>query len=163
MARIMVALPLLAVTPVTASAGCSLEDLAFMEGVWRSDNGSTQGEERWSRTAAHTLAGSAWEARGAALSFAEALSIVAAEDGSVEMHLRHFDGALNHAWEEQDSPMIFRAARCEADSAVFDGTGAKEGEHITYRRAGAELVFIGDFLRQGKPFRVELHLHRSPS
>jgi hypothetical protein len=155
--RIMASL-LLAATPLCARAACSLEDVAFMEGVWRVDDGGSHGEERWTRTAANTLAGSAWVAKGTALSFAEALSIVAAEDGTVEMHLRHFDGTLSHAWEEKDAPMIFRAARCEANTAVFDGIGAKQGEHITYQRSGDELAFVGDFLRKGAPFRVELRM-----
>lgn len=145
---------------VHAADACSIQALRFMEGVWQSEEGDTRGEERWSLTTANTLAGSAWESKGAALGFAEALSILP-QDGTIQMRLRHFDGTLQHAWEEKDSPMIFQLARCDASSAVFDGTGDKAGEHITYRRSGDVLTFIGDFLRKGKPFRVELRMRRA--
>jgi hypothetical protein len=143
-----------------AFAACGVQDLGFLKGVWQSQDGQTSGEERWTLTAANTWSGSAWEAKGETLAFAEALSILAVEDGTVEMHLRHFDGALNRAWEDKDRPMIFRLASCDKSSAVFDGTGDKAGEHITYRRSGDRLEFIGDFLRKGEPFRVEVHLRR---
>jgi hypothetical protein len=142
------------------ASDCSMADLKFLRGEWHSVDGDTRGVERWSLTAANTLAGSSWVVKGGAVSFAEALSI-AALDGGIEMHLRHFDGALNHAWEEKDSPMVFRLARCEAGYAVFDGTGDKTGEHISYRRSGDRLDFTGDFLRQGKPFRVAIEMHEA--
>ena len=133
---------------------------AFCRGEWQYEEGSTRGEERWSLTAANTWAGSAWVTKDGTLTFAEALSILP-QGGTIEMHLRHFDGTLKHAWEEKDSPMIFQLARCDAGPAVFDGTGDKMGEHITYRLSGDELQFIGDFLRKGKPFRVELRMRRA--
>ena len=139
---------------------CAIGDVSFLQGAWLSVRGDTRGEERWTLTAANTLAGSAWEANGSKVSFAELLSIQAGDDG-LEMHLRHFDGGLNHAWEDKDSPMRFRLASCDGASAVFEGLGDKAGERITYRRSGEELVFIGDFLRQGKPFKVELHMQRA--
>lgn len=138
---------------------CTLQDLAFLQGTWRSEQGERRGEERWSLTAANTWAGSSWEAAGAKLSFAEASSITE-QDGNIELRLRHFDGALAHAWEEKDAPMVFRLAHCDAQSVVFDGAGDRLGEHITYRRSGERLDFIGDFLRKGEPFRVELSMHR---
>jgi hypothetical protein len=151
---------LLLLSTATFAAECSMADLGFLQGEWRSEDGDTRGVERWSLTAANTLAGSSWVAKGTKLTFAEALSI-AVQDGTIEMHLRHFDGVLNHAWEEKDSPMIFRLAHCEADSAVFDGVADKVGEHITYRRSGDRLDFTGDFLRKGKPFRVEIEMHKA--
>jgi hypothetical protein len=152
---------LLSTASSRAFAACGVQDLGFLKGVWQSQDGQTSGEERWTLTAANTWSGSAWEAKGETLAFAEALSILTVEDGSVEMHLRHFDGALNRAWEDKDHPMIFRLASCDKRSAVFDGTGDKAGEHITYRRSGDRLEFIGDFLRKGEPFRVEVHLRRA--
>jgi Domain of unknown function (DUF6265) len=142
-----------------AAEHCSMQALRFLEGAWQRQDGATRGEERWSLTAADTLLGSAWEAKDKSLSFSEFSSIQPAGDG-IEMHLRHFDGALMRAWEDKDAPMIFTAARCGAGSAVFDGTGTRQGEHITYRRDGDHLTFIGDFLRKGQPFRVEITLQR---
>jgi len=149
-----------AIISSTAAAACDIADLGFLEGVWRSEQGNHHGEERWIRAAANTWAGAAWEGNDSVVSFAEAMSIVP-HDGTVELHLRHFDGALNHAWEEKDQPMIFRLARCDASSVVFDGTGEKTGEHITYRRLGDRLEFTGDFLRKGAPFQVVLQMQKS--
>lgn len=92
----------------------------------------------------------------------EALSI-SPQNNRIEMHLRHFDGSLSHAWEEKESPMVFALARCDEQSAVFDGTGDREGEHITYRRTAEGLTFVGDFLHRGKPVRVEVHMRKAAS
>ena len=143
--------------PVGAATPCSMDDLAFLQGDWRYTEGPATGEERWALTAADTLAGSSWEAKGAALSFVEALSILRQND-RIEMRLRHFDGSLSHAWEEKDSPMVFALAQCDGRSAIFDGTGSRAGEHITYRKTAEGLLFIGDFLHQGNPAHVEVHM-----
>jgi hypothetical protein len=154
---------LLGLSHSASASACSLKDLAFLQGTWRSAQGDSQGEERWSLTAANTWSGSSWEASGGKLNFAESLSITDQGEGKgIEMHLRHFDGALTHAWEEKDAPMVFQLAQCDANSAVFDGTADKLGEHITYRRAGKHLTFTGDFLRKGAPFRVQLSMYRAP-
>jgi len=141
----------------SAATVCAIDDLSFLQGDWHYTDGPATGEERWVLTAANTLAGSSWEARGTTLTFVEALSIYP-QDDRVEMHLRHFDGSLNHAWEEKDSPMIFALVQCDGKSAVFDGTGARAGEHITYRKTTQGLKFVGDFLHQGKPVRVEVNM-----
>jgi hypothetical protein len=134
---------------------CGVSDLAWLQGLWHSADGKSVGEERWVTTPANSLAGSAWVVQGSAVSFVEANSI-SVQGTSVEMHLRHFDGTLGHAWEEKDVPLVFTLAKCEGQSAVFDGSGAKTGEHITYRRTGDSLIFVGDFLRRGAPLRVEV-------
>jgi hypothetical protein len=138
----------------SAEASCSIDDLAFMQGDWRYAEGPLSGEERWVLTAANTLAGSSWETKGAVLSFVEALSILRQNDG-IEMHLRHFDGSLSHAWEDKDSPMVFTLTQCDGRSAVFDGVGSRAGEHITYRKTAEGLTFVGDFLHGGKSVHVE--------
>ena len=146
--------------PAIAAASCAIEDLAFMQGEWHSSDGTAKGEERWLLTPANTLAGSSWVAKGSELSFVEALSI-SPQNNRIEMHLRHFDGSLSHAREEKDSPMVFALERCDGQYAVFDGTGAREGEHITYRRTTEGLTFVGDFLHQGKPVRVEVQMGKA--
>ena len=161
MKRALLTVFLLAATAAAAPlAACDVGDLGFMAGVWHSVKDDTRGEERWTLTSANTWSGSSWVTQGGKLSFAEALSIVP-QDGSLEMHLRHFDGALNRAWEEREAPMRFRLATCEPGVAVFEGLGDKTGEHITYRRSGDVLEFVGDFLRKGQPLRVEVRMQRS--
>jgi hypothetical protein len=55
----------------------------------------------------------------------------------------------------------FALARCDGQSAVFDGTGAQDGEHITYRTTAEGLTFVGDFIHQGKPVRVEVQMRKA--
>jgi len=148
--------------PANAATSCEIHSLAFMQGEWHYSDGPTNGEERWVLTAANTLAGSSWEAKGTALSFVEALSI-APQNNRIEMHLRHFDGSLSRAWEEKDSPMVFALAQCDGQSAVFDGVGDRLGEHITYRKTSEGLTFVGDFLHQREPVRVEVHMRKASS
>jgi hypothetical protein len=145
---------------VFASTGCTVSDLAFMQGEWHSNDGATSGEERWVLTAANTLAGSSWVAKATAVNFVEALSI-APQNDRIEMHLRHFDGSLSRAWEDKELPMVFVLAQCDGQSAVFDGTGAKQGEHITYRKTAEGLTFVGDFLHGSKPIRVEVKMRKA--
>jgi Domain of unknown function (DUF6265) len=148
------------IIPAFASSGCTVSDLVFMQGEWHSNDGAAIGEERWVPTPANTLAGSSWVVKGTAVSFVEALSI-APQNGRIEMHLRHFDGSLSRAWEDKESPMVFVLAQCDGQSAVFDGTGDKLGEHITYRKTPEGLAFVGDFLPGGKRFRVEIKMHKA--
>jgi hypothetical protein len=155
---LLLAFALFAAALGSRAPACAVDNVSFLLGVWRSE-GQSHGEERWALTAANTLAGGAWVAEGTKLSFAEIMTIQPSDDAP-EMHLRHFDGALNRAWEEKDMPMRFRLATCDGSSAVFEGLGEKTGERITYRRSGDQLDFVGDFLRQGKPWRVEVHMHR---
>jgi hypothetical protein len=151
----------IALAAAACAPACSMGDLAFMPGVWRSESGETRGEERWSLADTNTLLGESWQAKGATLSFTEIVSIQVAQNGSVQMHLRHFDGAVNRAWEEKDTPMKFRLASCVAHSAVFGGLEGRSGERITCRRAGEQLEFVADFLRKGEPLRVEVRMQRS--
>ena len=161
LARVLAAMTLFSpLLPAAAGTVCAIDKLAFLEGDWHYTDGPTSGEERWVLTAAHTLLGSAWEAKGAMLSFVEALSVLPQND-RIEMHLRHFDGPLNHAWEDKDSPMIFALVQCDDESAVFDGVGVRAGEHITYRKTAEGLRFVGDFLHQGKSVRVEVNMHQA--
>ena len=57
--------------------------------------------------------------------------------------------------------MVFVLVQCDGQSAMFDGTGARDGEHITYRKTAGFLTFAGDFLHQGKPVRVEVHMRKA--
>jgi hypothetical protein len=159
--RMLAVATLLASTfPASAAAGCAIDDLLFLQGDWHYSYGSDTGAERWVLTAAHSLAGSSWEARGAALSFME-ISLILPAGERIELRVRHFDGSLKHAWEDQDSPMIFALAQCDGHSALFDGTGTHAGEHISYRSSAQVLTFIGDFLHQGKPVHVEVNMSKA--
>jgi hypothetical protein len=156
-------LALLLVLSATASsqaATCTLADLRFMAASWHSADTPERAQERWVVAPDDVLMGSAWEFPAGKNGFAEVMTI--RKDGEVlSMLLRHFDNALKRAWEEREAPMVFTAARCEANAAVFDGQGAHAGEHLTYRRSGDNLLIIGDFLHQGAPVQLKWHMVRA--
>lgn len=103
--------------------------------------------------------GSAWELPEAKAGYAEIMTIRPDGD-AISMLLRHFDGGLSTAWEERDAPMAFAASRCDASSVVFDGQGARAGEHLTYQREGSHLLIIGEFIHRGVPDHHEWHMTR---
>jgi len=142
------------------AAPCKLSDLQWMAGTWRNTDGNEQNEERWTLGPGGRLMGSSWtlhsDKPGGVV---EALTIQ--DDGTgVAMRLRHFDVTLGHAREMQDAPMVFTTSDCGAASVVFDGQGTQAGEHMTYRRSGDDLLWIGDFLHAGQPMHVEVHSSR---
>jgi len=142
------------VTPALADP-CTLAGLTWMHGVWRDRNDVMQVEERWTIGPDDRLLGSSWLLHpGRAGGVIEAETITS-DSGTLALRIRHFDDTISHAREEKDAPMLFLAARCDANAVVFDGQGPQAGEHIGYRREGDHLTFVGDFLHQGKPIHVE--------
>jgi hypothetical protein len=143
------------------AAPCQLTDLQWLSGTWRNTGQTTETEERWTVGPGGRLIGSSWllhtDGPGGVI---EALSIQ--DEGSVvSMHLRHFSSTLDQAREEKDAPMVFTAASCEAGTVVFDGQGTRAGEHMTYRRDGNRLSFIGDFIHNGQHIRAEETFERA--
>jgi Domain of unknown function (DUF6265) len=143
------------------AASCKLADLRWMKGVWRTETDTTSGEERWTIASNDRLMGSAWFLHKHGMGgLIEAITIQS-DGGAVAMRLRHFSSTLSQAREEKDAPMVYIAARCDANSVVFDGRGAQAGSHMTYRREGNNLTFIGDFVHHGESVREEVRFRRS--
>jgi hypothetical protein len=146
--------------PGASAAPCTVEDLSWMAGVWRNATGAEQTEERWVMAPGGRLMGSSWTLHADSPRGVIESNSIQLDGAQVAMRLRHFSADLVHAREDKDAPMLFTAARCAAQSAVFDGQGPQAGEHITYRRAGDRLTFIGDFIHQGAPIHVEVAFTR---
>ena len=136
------------------AAPCKAADLSWMQATWSNADGDERTEERWSLESG-VLMGSSWFSRADKVRVVEIMTIADADSGT-ELRMRHFSGDLGHAREEQDAPMIFALASCEANAAVFEGRGTQAGERITYRRSGDALNFLGEFIHQGKPGRAEV-------
>jgi|HubBroStandDraft_1064217.scaffolds.fasta_scaffold00009_30 hypothetical protein len=145
-----------AVAPPVRAAPCSVAQLDWLKGTWRTEtaDGRTE-EERWTDAPGGVLLGSAWTVTKGKAVFGEIMTIESGEDGPA-MRLRHFSDNLNRDWEGHDPPMLFRLADCQTRTAVLEGRGKNEGERLTYRRADRHrLVIIGDFLHAGKPDHEE--------
>jgi hypothetical protein len=144
-----------------AAQDCRLSDLGWMAGTWRNDAGASQSEERWTLASGARVMGSAWSLHADRPGGVLEISTIQQDGKAVVLRLRHFDATLAHAREAQDGPMVFTASRCDAASAVFDGEGPQTGEHMTYRRDGDRMSFVGEFLHSGQPVRVELAFKRA--
>ena len=125
-----------------------------MAGSWHNANNPHGAQERWVIAPHDALMGSAWELPADKPGFAEVMSI--RQDGdSTFMVLRHFDGALKRAWEDKESPMIFKVASCSPFHVVFDGQADRTGEHMSYDRKEDQLTITGDFIHAGKTNHME--------
>jgi hypothetical protein len=152
------AMAALGATQAIAAGTCRLGDLAWMAGVWGGGAGPDQSEERWVVAPGGRLMGSSWSLHTDRPGGFLEISTIQEDAGQVVLRLRHFDTTLVHAREPQDAPMAFTAARCDGSGAVFDGQGPQAGEHMTYRTDGGNLLFVGDFLHDGKPVQVQATL-----
>jgi len=138
-----------------AASPCSLSALHWMKGAWHDRSATMQVEERWAIGPDDRLLGSSWLLHpGRAGGVLEAETIMS-DAGTITLRIRHFDDTLAQAREDKDAPMVFLASSCAENEVVFDGQGDRAGEHITYRREGDRMRFIGDFIHQGKPIHVE--------
>jgi hypothetical protein len=157
----MATMLVVAAAPVAVSqaASCSLATIKWIAGSWQNITDAERAQERWVLAPEGVLMGSAWEFPTGKAGFAEIMTI-RQDDGAMSMILRHFDGGLARAWEERDAPMVFKASRCDSNTAVFDGAGTHVGEHLTYKRAGNTLTIIGDFLHHGVASRVDWQMVR---
>jgi hypothetical protein len=142
------------------AATCTLAGLGWMAGDWRNAKTPDRAQERWVAAPDHVLMGSSFEFPEGKGGYAEAMT-VRPDGAGIVMVLRHFDGGLARAWEDKAAPMVFAAASCEPDRAVFDGQGEHAGEHLTYARSGTTLLIVGDFLHKGVPDREEWRMVRA--
>jgi len=151
----LLALSGIVVAANAAASPCSLSALHWMKGAWHDRSATMQVEERWAIGPDDRLLGSSWLLHpGRAGGVLEAETIMS-DAGTITLRIRHFDDTLAQAREDKDAPMVFLASSCAENEVVFDGQGDRAGEHITYRREGDRMRFIGDFIHQGKPIHVE--------
>jgi len=141
----------------SAAAPCALASLSWLAGSWRSADDPQGAQERWAVAPHDVLMGTAWEFADGKPGYAEIMTV--RQDGdAIALVLRHFDAGLGRAWEERDAPMVFIASSCARGAVVFDGRGDRAGEHLTYRRDGASLSIVGEFLRHGAAHREQWHM-----
>lgn len=149
------ALLLAALASPAAAAPCTLDGLRWLEGSWSEKSTQTQGVEHWTVAPSGQLLGNSWFLHpGRDGGLIEAMTILPDND-RILLRIRHFNATLTQAEEEKSAPMQFVAANCERNLLALDGEGAQAGEHMTYRRNGSHLMFVGDFLHDGQPVKDE--------
>jgi len=150
---------LLAPHPAAAQP-CTLDGLKWLKGVWMQKNDQTHGEERWTIAPSGQMVGASWFLHlGRDGGLIETMTILPDKDLSgndrIVLRIRHFNATLTQAEEEKDAPMQFVASSCERNMVVFDGQGARAGEHMTYRRSFSRLSFVGEFIHDGQSVKDE--------
>jgi hypothetical protein len=147
--------------PLLRAALCTLAGLDWLSGSWRDDHPTVKTEERWIVGPGDRLVGASWSLHTDTPGGVIESMVIVKDTMGIVMRLRHFDPTLARAREEKDTPMLFVAASCEANSVRFDGTGAQAGEHMTYTRDGDRLNFLGEFIHSGQPVRAEVTFTRA--
>ena len=133
------ATPAFAQLPIRSLAGgedsppASIEDVAWFEGHWRSDNA----EEMYAAPVDGQIMGMYRISSGGALQLYEFI-LITERDGSLVLSLKHIQPDLT-VWEEKDEWTEFPLVAIEGKTAYFDGiTYAREGDQLTSSVAAGE-------------------------
>ena len=145
---------------VVCCAAAELEDLAWIAGHWQGELGESVIEEVWAEPAGGTMMGMFRLVKGTKTAFYEFMAIEQTPDG-LQLRLRHFHPGLL-AWEEKDTPMVFRLERHADGEAVFTRTDEPKPERLIYRKEGpGGLVIVLEKEREGKKTRQEFRYRRA--
>lgn len=137
--------------PGAARPAATLADATFLEGHWLGTGLGGVAEEMWSPPAAGAMMGVFRSVREGKVFFYEIL-LVAEEEGSLTLKLKHFDAALK-GWEEKDEVRSFPLVRKAADELWFSS--------ITLRREGDVLrCFVAIRHGEGKVVEEPFEMRR---
>lgn len=107
----------------------SIEELDWLAGFWRANDGPGLSEEVWMPPSHGSMAGAFKDARDGSIVFYEFVEIVE-EESSLTLKVKHFDSQLV-GWEEKEDFVSFPLVQLGENEAFFSG--------LTYRRVGDEL------------------------
>ncbi len=126
-----------------------LQTIAWLDGVWISEQADEVMEEHWSFSK-NGLLGMFREIKNGRSTFFEIMCIEQ-EEHEVLLRIRHFGPALKTAWEERDNPMTFILTQFSDSLAIFAGANSQQGERLIYRLNNRNsLTITGEFLHSGK-------------
>lgn len=110
----------------------TLQDVAWMEGVWEGSAFGGLSEEIWSKPNSGTMMGVYRSIEKGRVTFYE-IDLIVETKGSIEMRLKHFNPDLK-GWEEKDEVRVFPLVKLDPDTIYFDG--------MTYKRTGPDSVTV---------------------
>lgn len=152
------ALPALWLRAEEEPAPPKVEDLAWMAGTWRADDGPMPFEEHWTAPWGGTMAAVSRGQSNGAVSMVE-LSSIEPVAGELVLHLRHFHGALKPWAEEADGPLTWTLAESKENRAVFTDPEQEFPRNVIYERDGDVLRAILEGTAE-KPMRMVFTLRR---
>ena len=136
-----------------------IEDLAWMAGTWRADDGPMPFEEHWTAPWGGTMAAVSRGQKAGKVSIVELSSIEKVGDDLV-LHLRHFHGALKPWDSEKDGPLTWTLAESAENRVVFTDPGQEFPRSVIYERDGDVLRAILEGSRGEQPMRMAFELTR---
>lgn len=131
----------------------AIDDLAWIGGVWKSDN--SQGptvEEHWMAPAGGVMCGMGRMVSNGRLVFFEYLRIGQEKDGSVVYYALPFG---------RGTPVPFTLTSLEGTKAVFENPQHDDPKVITYTLEGDRLTAVTEGEKNGKPTRNAFAMRRS--
>lgn len=122
--------------------------ISWLDGRWVKAYGENFMEEHWSSLGGSFL-GMCREMKDGQTSFIE-IMVIEPEGEDTVMRIRHFGPGLKTAWEDKDRTVVLKLGAHDNKSAVFTGTGANEGDRITYKLLAKDILDITtEFVRDG--------------
>lgn len=127
------------VLTMPAQSNPKVEDLAWLEGVWKGKVGADDVEETWSAPRNGSMMGMFRWFRDGKLRLMEMITI-ADFDGKITMKLKHFNPML-HSFEAQNETTDFTLLSVDERSAVWnEGKPVGGPQHLVYTREGDKLT-----------------------
>lgn len=137
----MVSLIATIVLAMPAQSAPRIEDLAWLEGVWKGKVGADDVEETWSAPKNGSMMGMFRWFRDGKLRLIEMIT-VAEFDGKITMKLKHFNPML-HSFETQNETTDFTLLSVEKNKAVWNEVKPEGGpQHLIYTRDGDSLTVL---------------------
>jgi hypothetical protein len=138
-------------TAVSFSAGAaSLEELAWLSGCWRSDDGKRQITEQWTKLAGNMLLGMSHTVVDGKTRAFEFIRIVQEENGDIFLV----------AAPSGQAKARFKLARVADNEARFENPAHDFPQRIIYRRDGDSLTGRIEGTSKGKDRAVDFPLKR---
>lgn len=126
--------------PTLPGAKAKLDDLAWLEGTWRTTQGDAELEERWSAPLGDCLVGTFRWLRSSKVWMYEIMTI-SEEDGRIIFRLKHFTRELA-GWEEKDEALTYPVKKIEPNRAVFENPERDHPRRFVYHRAGPKTLIV---------------------
>jgi hypothetical protein len=141
-----------------AAAAPTIEDLAWLAGTWRNEEGFMPFEETWTAPWGGTMAAVSRGLKEGKTSMVE-LSSIEPHDGTLHLHLRHFEGGLK-PWASEKDALVWTLAESKPNRAVFRNESRPFPREIIYERDGDTLQAILAGVQGGRETRMGFDLKR---
>ena len=128
---------------VDVSPKASLQDFAFLAGVWKGTGLGGEVEETWTEPLAGSMVGTFKLVRDGESSFYE-LMVIAEREDTVDLRLKHFNADMT-GWEEKDDYLTFSLVGVSKNEARFGG--------LTYRLTSDDRLEVYLAMRSGETMR----------